>query len=160
MAKAPANLIAYAQALLGWPIEVGSRVLTTLPNMGADNDSVMRIVPAGAMAKVDHIEWFTNDQRLAITLIIDVPERDADGDPNSISALFDEADGDDCLFPFKPVPKPAEKQTYHVNVRGIATTTIEVEAESKEKALQEASRILDEEVIEWSVDSEEVEGLA
>jgi hypothetical protein len=67
----------------------GQDVKLLIETMGADHEDIEHTMPAGSVGTVDHIERYTNDQGVAVTVVIWVnSERD-----RSIVNVFDELDG-------------------------------------------------------------------
>ncbi|WP_439357928.1 hypothetical protein [Bradyrhizobium sp. DASA03007] len=67
----------------------GQDVELLIETMGADHEDIEHTMPTGAVGTVDHIERYTNDQGVAVTVVIWVnSERD-----RSIVNVFDELDG-------------------------------------------------------------------
>jgi hypothetical protein len=102
----PENLLSYAAERVGFPVKEGMYIRVMIETMGADHDDQEHTLPAGSLAKIDRIEWFTNDQKLAITVVI--PVDPVEFDERMIVNLFDEADPEDSRFPFQKVGEPFE----------------------------------------------------
>ncbi|WP_316196684.1 hypothetical protein [Bradyrhizobium sp. SZCCHNS3053] len=67
----------------------GQDVVLLEETIGDDHEGIEHTMPAGAIGTVDHIERYTNDQGVAVHVIIWVNnERD-----RSIVNVFDEMDG-------------------------------------------------------------------
>jgi hypothetical protein len=78
--------------------KVGQRVRMLVETMGCDHESEEHTVPAGAIATIDSIDRYDNNQGINFTVVIPVPGKD---DEYNIVNCFDELDGLPSKF-FEP----------------------------------------------------------